>query len=58
MLIMAGGLLFQPLQAAVRDTISLSRNWQFYRGDVAHTDELKDKSMEVEIGRASCRERV
>ena len=44
---MAGGLLFQPLQAAVRDTISLSRNWQFYRGDVAHTDELKDKSMEV-----------
>ena len=47
MLIMAGGLLFQPLQAAVRDTISLSRNWQFYRGDVAHTDELKDKSMEV-----------
>ena len=46
-LIMAGGLLFQPLQATVRDTISLSRNWQFYRGDVAHTDELKDKSMEV-----------
>lgn len=47
MLIMAGGLLFQPLQAAVRDTISLSRNWQFYRGDVVHTDELKNKSMEV-----------
>lgn len=46
-LLMAAALFgILPMEAAVRDTISLDRGWQFHRGDIKEVSALKSMDME------------